>query len=93
MLLNQVQQDLQQNNLELPVMVHGVHVEDDVEHLQLELQVVQSRLRSDDAFIVGHVFESYEDTLESVVDNGNTEDWQYVMDIPALYSLVHPDGQ
>jgi hypothetical protein len=27
------------------------------------------------------------------VANCSPEDWQYVMDVPALYSLVHPDGQ
>jgi hypothetical protein len=64
-----------------------------VEQLQLELQVVQSRLRSDAASIGGHVFESYEDTFKWVVANCSPEDWQYVMDLPALYSLVRPDGQ
>jgi hypothetical protein len=106
MLLNQVQQDLQQHKLALlnlntqglpvgePVMVHGVHdVEDAVEQLQLELQCVESRLRSDDASIGGHVFESCEETFKCFLANCSPEDWQCVMGMPALYSLARPDGQ
>jgi hypothetical protein len=48
-------------------MVNGVPVEDAVAQLQLEIQVVQSHLRSDSASIAGHVFGSYEDTLAWVV--------------------------
>jgi hypothetical protein len=54
---------------------------------------VQYRLRSVSASISGHVFESYEDTLQWVVAHCSPEDWQYIMDMPDLYSLVHPDGQ
>jgi hypothetical protein len=61
--------------------------------LQMELQVVQSRLRSDAACVGGHTFESYAYTLKWVTANCSAEDWQYVMDMPALYSLVSPDGQ
>jgi hypothetical protein len=46
-----------------PVMVNGIPVEDAVEQLQLQLQMVQSRLRSDAASVAGHAFESYEDTI------------------------------
>jgi hypothetical protein len=76
-----------------PVMVNGVPVEDDVAQLQLEIQVVQPRLRSDSASISGHVFESYEDTLAWVVAHCSPEDWQYVMDMPDLYSFIRSDGQ
>jgi hypothetical protein len=38
------------------------------------------------------VFESYEDTLQWVA-NCSPEDWQYVMNMPELYSLVRPNGQ
>jgi hypothetical protein len=55
--------------------------------------MVHSRLRSDSASIAGHVFESYEDTLAWVVAHCSPEDWQYVMDMPALCSLIRPDGQ
>jgi hypothetical protein len=61
--------------------------------LQLEVQVVESRLGSESSFIGGQGGESYEDTLKWVVINCSPEDWQYVMDMPALYSLVRPDGQ
>jgi hypothetical protein len=101
----QTQQDFIQHNLALqrlsggggpvmgPVMVNGVPVKYAVAQLQLEIQVVQSRLRSDSAFIAGHVFKSYEDTLAWVVAHCSPEDWQYVMDMSALYSLIRPDGQ
>jgi hypothetical protein len=61
--------------------------------LQLQIQVVRSRLSSDSASISGHVFESYEDTLDWVVAHFSSEDWQCVMDMPALNSLKLPDCQ
>jgi hypothetical protein len=76
LLLNQVHQDVQQHNLKVPnnamlpepspnlMIPQGVPIEDAVLQLQIELQVVQSRLRSDAACVGGHTFESYEDTLE-----------------------------
>jgi hypothetical protein len=88
--LNQTQQEFRQHNLASqrlprgggpamgPVMVNGVPVGDAVAQLELEIQVVQSRLRSDSASIAGHVFESYEDTLAWVVAHCSTEDWQYI---------------
>jgi hypothetical protein len=76
-----------------PVMVNGVPVEDAVEQLQLQLQMVQSRIRCDAASVSGYVFESYEDTYKWVVANCSPEDWQYIMDMPSLCSLVRPDGQ
>jgi hypothetical protein len=105
MLLKQMQHEQQQTHLSVstlpgpgesdrePVVVNGTPLEDAVEQLQLQLQMVQSRLRSDAASVAGHVFESYEDTYQWVVENCSPEDWQYVMDMPALYSLVHPEGQ
>jgi hypothetical protein len=105
LILNQTQQEFRQHNLASqrlpvgggsvmgPVMVNGVPVEDAVAQLQLKIQVVQSRLRSDSVSIAGHVFESYEDTLAWVVAHCSPEDWQYVMDMLAFYSLIRPDGQ
>jgi hypothetical protein len=55
--------------------------------------MVQSRLRSEYASITGHVFESYKDTLALVVAHCSPEDWQYIMDMPALYNLIRQDGQ
>jgi hypothetical protein len=105
LILNQTQQEFQQHNLAPPllpgtgspgigpVMVNSVPVEDAVAQLQLQTQVVQSRLRSDSASISGHVFESYEDTLAWVVSHCSPIDWQYDIDMPALYSLKWSDGQ
>jgi hypothetical protein len=73
MILNQMQQEQQRNvmipNLNgqspsenEPLMANGVPVEDAVEQLQLQLQMVQSRLRSDAASVAGHIIESYVDT-------------------------------
>jgi hypothetical protein len=75
------------------MMPQKVPIEDAVLQLKIDLQVVQSRLRSDDACDGGHTFESYEDALKWVNANCSAEYWQYVMDMPALYSLVRPDGQ
>jgi hypothetical protein len=91
--LNQVQQYLQQHKLKMPnnavmpdpssnlMMPQGVHIEDAV----LKVHIT--------ACIGDYMFESYEDTLKWVTTNCSAEDWQYVMYMPALYSLVHPDGQ
>jgi hypothetical protein len=76
-----------------PVVVNGIPVEDAVEKLQLQLHMVQSRIRSDAASIAGHVHESYEYIYQWVVSNCSPEDWQYDMDMPSLYSLVRPEGQ
>jgi hypothetical protein len=75
------------------MMPQGVPIEDAVLQLQIELQVVHSRLRSDTACVGGYTFEYYEDTLKWVIANCSAEDWQYVMDMPAFYSLVRHDGQ
>jgi hypothetical protein len=104
-LLKQVQQDLQQHKLKVPDnvgipgpslnprMPHGMPIEDVVLQLQIELQVVQFRLRSDAYCVGGYTFQPYENTLKWVTANCSAEDWQYAMDMPALYSLVQPDGQ
>jgi hypothetical protein len=41
----------------------------------------------------GHTLESYEDTLKWVAANCSAEDWQYVMNMPALYTIVRPNGK
>jgi hypothetical protein len=94
LLLNNVQQDLHQHKLKVPdnavlpepslnlMMTQGLPIEDAV-----------LQLRSDTACVGGYTFESYEDTLKWVTENCSAEDWQYVMDMPALYSLVRPNGQ
>jgi hypothetical protein len=57
-----------QSNRE-PIMVNWILVEDAAKQLQLQLHMVQSRLISDTASVAGHVFESYEDTYQWVVEN------------------------
>jgi hypothetical protein len=78
LLLNQVQQDVQQHKLKVPnnavlpepspnlMIPQGGPIEDAVLQLQIELQGVHSRLRSDTACVGGYTFESYEDTLKWV---------------------------
>jgi hypothetical protein len=46
----------------------------------------------DTTSIAGHTFESCEDALQWVVAHCSADDWQYIMDMPALYSLVMLDG-
>jgi hypothetical protein len=72
------------------MMPQGVPIEDAVLQFQIKFQVAQSRLQSDSACVGGHAFESYEDTLKWVTANCSAEYWEYVMDMPALYSLVRP---
>jgi hypothetical protein len=105
MLLKQMKHEHQQNYISgstLPrpgqsdqelVTVNGIPVEDAVEQLQMQLQEVQFCIWSDAAYVAGRVFDSYEDTYQWIVANCSPEDWQYVMDMPALYSLVRPEGQ
>jgi hypothetical protein len=73
--------------------VNGIPLEDAVEQLQLQPQIVQSHLRSDADSVAGRLCESYEDAYQWVVAHCSPEDWQYVMDMPALYSMVRPEGQ
>jgi hypothetical protein len=40
----------------------------------VELKMVQSRLGSNVASVFGHIFESYEDTIESVVAQCSSDD-------------------
>jgi glucose dehydrogenase len=43
--------------------------------------------------IAGVTFESYDDTLKWFTTHCHKDDWKYVMDMPALYSLVKTDGK
>jgi hypothetical protein len=58
---------------DVPLEVNGIPVEDAVAQLQLEVQIVQSRLQSESASIGGRVFESYEDTLKWTVTSCSPE--------------------
>jgi hypothetical protein len=87
LLLNQVQQYFQQHNLKVPnnavlpepspnlMMTQGVRIEDALLQLQIEHQVVHSRLSLYTACVGGYTFESYEDTLKWVTANCSAEDW------------------
>jgi hypothetical protein len=63
------------------MLVHGVPIEVAELQLQIELQVVQSRMRSDTDSISrgGGTFESYKHALNWVTSNFHPEDWQYVL--------------
>jgi hypothetical protein len=76
-----------------PVVVYDVPVKDAVEQLQLQVQVVQSHFRPDAAYIDGTICKYYEDNYQWLVANCSPDGWKYVMDMPAVYSLVRPDGQ
>jgi hypothetical protein len=58
-----------------------------------ELDVFASRIKSKAVTIGGITFESYDDTLKWVSRYCHKDDWKYVMDMPALYSLLKTDGQ
>jgi hypothetical protein len=61
--------------------------------MRRELDVFASRIKSEAVTIDGITFESYDDTLKWVSQYCHKDDWKYVMDMPALYSLVKTDGQ
>jgi hypothetical protein len=70
--------------------VDGLPMEDYVRHMRQELDVFDSRIKA--VTIGGITFESYDDTLKWVSQYCHKDDWKYVMDMPALYSLVKTDG-
>jgi hypothetical protein len=55
--------------------------------------VFASRIKIKAVTIGGITFESYYDTLKWVSQYYHKDDWKYVMDMPALYSLVKTYGQ
>jgi hypothetical protein len=68
-------------------------IEDYVRQMRRELDEFASRIKSETVTIFGITFESYDDTLKWVSQYCHKDDWKYVMDMPALYSLVKTDGQ
>jgi hypothetical protein len=60
--------------------------------MRRELYVFASRIKSEAVTIGGITFESYDDTLKWVSQYCHKDDLKYVMDMPALYSLVKIDG-
>jgi hypothetical protein len=75
------------------VQVGGLPIEDYVRQMRRELDMFASRIKSEAVTIGGITFESYDGTLKWVYQYCHKDDWKYVMDIPALYSLVKTDGQ
>jgi hypothetical protein len=71
----------------------GLPMEYYVRQMRRELDVFASRIKSEAVTIGGIKFESYNDTLKWVSQYYHKDDWKYVMDMPALYSLVNTDGQ
>jgi hypothetical protein len=75
------------------VLISGQHIEDYVLQMRKELDVFSSRIKNESVTIDGVTFESYDGTLRWVDTHCHKDDWNYVMDVPALYSLVKTDGQ
>jgi hypothetical protein len=75
------------------VQINGLPIEDYVRQMRRELDVFASRIKSEAVTIGGIIFESCDDTLKWVSQYFHKDDWKYVMDIPALYSLVKTYGQ
>jgi hypothetical protein len=73
--------------------VDGLPMEDYVQQMRRELDVFASSIKSETVIIGGITFESYDDTLKWVSQYCHKDDWKYVMDMPALYSLAKTDGQ
>jgi hypothetical protein len=61
--------------------------------MRRELYVFASCIKREAVAIGGITFESYDNTLKWVSHYCHKDDWKYVMDMPALYSLVKTDGQ
>jgi glucose dehydrogenase len=75
------------------VQVDGLPIEYYVRQMRRELYVFASRIKSEALTIGGITFESYDDTLKWVYQYCHKDDCKYVMDMPALYSVVKTDGQ
>jgi hypothetical protein len=73
--------------------VDGLPIEDYVHQMQREMYVFTSRIKIEAVTIGGITFESYDNTLKCVSQYCHKYDWEYVMDMLALNSLVKTDGQ
>jgi hypothetical protein len=74
-------------------LIYGKPLPDVVKTLSLQVEVIQSRIKSQSVHMVGISFESYEDTYCWVCTHLNENDWTYILDMPGLYSLVRRDGK
>jgi hypothetical protein len=74
-------------------LIDGKPLPDVVKTLSLQVEVIQSRMKSQSVHMGGISFESYKDTYRWVCTHLNENDWTYILDMPGLYSLVHRDGK
>jgi hypothetical protein len=74
------------------MMCDGLLIAYYVTHMRRELDAAGARIKSESVTIGGVTLESYDDTLKWVTNHCHKDDWKYVMDMSALYSLVKTDG-
>jgi hypothetical protein len=74
-------------------LIDGKPLPDMVKTLSLQVEVTQSRMKSQSVHMGGILFKSYEDTYLWVCTHLNENDWTYILDMPGLYSLVRRDGK
>jgi hypothetical protein len=66
---------------------------DVVKTLSVQVEVIQSRMKSQSAHMGGISFESYEDTDRWKCTHLNENDWTYILDMPGPHILVRRDGK
>jgi hypothetical protein len=74
-------------------LIDGKPLPDSVKMLRLQVEVIQSRMKSQSVNMGGISFESYKDTYRWVFTHFNENDWTYILDMSGLYSLVRRDGK
>jgi hypothetical protein len=72
-------------------LIDGKPLPDVVKTLRLQVEVIQSRMKSQSVHMGGISFESYEDTYRWVCTHLNENEWTYILDMPGLCSLVCRD--
>jgi hypothetical protein len=72
-------------------LIDGKPLPDVVNTLSLQVEVIQSRMKSQSVHMGGISFKSYEDTYRWVCTHLNDNEWTYILNMPSLYSLVHRD--
>jgi hypothetical protein len=74
-------------------LIDGKPLPDVFKTLSLQVEVIQSRMKSQSVHMGGISFKSYEDTYRWVCTHLNENDWTYILDMPGLHSLVRRDGK
>jgi hypothetical protein len=75
------------------LMCDGLPITDYVTQIRKEVDAMGARIKSESVTIGGVPFVSYDDTLKWVTTHYHKDDWKYVMDMHALYSLLKTDGK